>query len=293
MTPAIPNPLYTEDEPTRQLRALMRRPEGQISLAEAALWIAAMEYPQLDRAGYIARLDALAAPLPARIGAGTDPTKVIAAINQRLFEEEGFRGSSEDYYDPRNSYLNDVMDRRSGIPIMLSTIYLELAARIGFPLAGVGMPGHYIVRHRYFDIFIDPFEQGRVLSVADCQERMHKALGQELPFEHELLEAAPKLRTVMRMLNNLRNVYSGTRQFTRALRLTELALALNPESGPEWAVVLSSDLRQRAALLMEMRRYSPALATLERYLDLDPKAEDVADIRKTAINLRRTLAQMN
>lgn len=281
------------DEPTRQLRTLMRKPEEQISVAEAALWIATTEYPHLDRASYIARLDALAAPLPERIGAETDPLRIIAAINHRLFEEEGFHGNSEDYYDPRNSYLNDVMDRRVGIPIMLSTVYLEVAARLNFPLAGVGMPGHYLVRHRYFDVFIDPYEKGEVLTIEQCQDRMHKALGQELPFERELLEPAPKLRTVMRMLNNLRNVYAGTRQFARALRIVELALALNPETGGEWEVVMSTDLRQRAGLLMEMRRYSQALATLERYLELDPKADDAADIRKTAVNLRRTLAQMN
>ena len=183
------------DEPTRQLRALMRRPEEQISVAEAALWVATMEYPRLDRSAYIARLDALAAPLPERIGAETDPLAIIAAINHRLFEEEGFRGNSEDYYDPRNSFLNDVMDRRCGIPIMLSTIYLEMAARLNFPLAGVGMPGHYLVRHRYFDIFIDPFEKGQVLTIEQCQERMHKALGHELPFERELLEPADRKST--------------------------------------------------------------------------------------------------
>ena len=302
MTPPLPDPslpesaltpLAPDDEAVRQIRALMRRPEEQISLAEAALWIASIEYPQLDRAACLAQLDALAAPLAARVVGQTDPLRIIAAINERLFSEEGFRGNAEDFYDARNSYLNDVLVRRRGIPIMLSTIYLEVAARINFPLAGVGMPGHYLVRHRFFDIFIDAFEQGATLTVAECEQRMHKALGQVLPFDQELLEAAPKLRTVMRMLNNLRNVYAGTRQLTRALRLTELALALNPESGPEWELVMANDLRQRAALLMEMRRYSPALATLERYLELDPKADDAADIRKTAVNIRRTLAQMN
>jgi regulator of sirC expression with transglutaminase-like and TPR domain len=293
MTITIPNPLLPADEPVRQLRALMRKPDEQISLAEAALWIAAIEYPEMDRGGYLARLDELAAPLVPRLTGETDPTNIIAAINERLFKEEGFRGNTEDYYDPRNSYLNDVMDRRRGIPIMLSTIYLELASRLNFPLAGVGMPGHYLVRHTYFDIFIDPFEQGRTLSVEECEQRMHKALGQELPFEKELLEPAPKLRTVLRMLNNLRNVYAATRQLNRALRITELALALNPESGSEWTVVMASDLRHRAALLTEMRRYAQALETLERYLELDPKADDAADIRKTAISIRRNLAQMN
>jgi len=293
MIPAIPNLSLPDDEPVRQLRALMRRPEEQISLAEAALWIASLEYPEMDRAAYLARLDELAKPLLPRLAGETDPTNIIAAINERLFKEEGFRGNTEDFYDPRNSYLNDVMDRRRGIPIMLSTIYLELASRLSFPLAGVGMPGHYLVRHTYFDIFIDPFEQGRTLTVDECEERMHKALGEKLPFEKELLEPAPKLRTVMRMLNNLRNVYAATRQLTRALRITELALALNPETNDEWAVVMASDLRHRAGLLMEMRRYSQALATLERYLELDPKADDAADIRKTALQIRRNLAQLN
>ena len=294
MTHSLPeHPLSIDDESLRQLRSLLRQPEEQISLAEVALWIAACEYPHLDRAKYLSQLDALAAPLPPHIAGETDPNKSIAAINQRLFVEEGFRGNSEDYYDARNSYLNEVMDRHCGIPIMLSTIYREVASRINFPLVGVGMPGHFLVKHTYIDIFIDPYEQGSIISEAECEQRMHKALGREIPFDRELLAPSPKLRTVMRMLNNLRNVYAGTRQFTRALRMTELALALNPESGGEWTLVLANDLRQKAGLLMELRLYSPALAALERYLEIIPEADDAADIRKAAVNIRRTLAQMN
>jgi regulator of sirC expression with transglutaminase-like and TPR domain len=199
--------------------------------------------------------------------------------------EEGFCGNTQDYYDPRNSFLNDVLDRKTGIPIMLSTVYLELADRLRFPLVGVGMPGHYLVRHPYFDILIDPFTQGRILAAADCEKRMREVLGESVPFHESYLDGVSKLHTVTRMLNNLRNVYLSLRQFPKALQITELVLVLHPDSPDE--------TRQKAAFLLELRRYSEALAALERYLELAPKADDAEELKQTAVNLRRTLAQLN
>src|SRR5689334_8183875 len=134
-----------------RLRELMQRSEDAVSLAEAALLIAACEYPDLDGQGYIRRLDEMAAAalrhLPQDRNQDRGPFEIIAGINRYLFEEEGFSGNSDDYYDPRNSFLNEVMDRKTGIPIMLSTIYLEIAGRLDFPLVGVGMPGHFLVKY--------------------------------------------------------------------------------------------------------------------------------------------------
>jgi len=227
----------------------------------------------------------MAATLAPRLPERTDPLHVISQINRFLFMEEGFCGNTEDYYDPRNSFLNDVLDRKTGIPIMLSTVYLEIAERLRFPLVGVGMPGHYLVRHPYFDILIDPFTQGRILAAADCEKRMREVLGDEVPFHESYLKGVNKLHTVTRMLNNLRNVYLNLRQFPKALQITELVLALHPDSPDE--------TRQKAAFLLELRRYSEALAALERYLELAPEASDAEELKQTAVNLRRTLAQLN
>jgi regulator of sirC expression with transglutaminase-like and TPR domain len=277
-----------EEQPSEvgeRLYDVMRQPEERISLAEAALVIAGCEYPDLDRARYIRRLDDMAATLAPRVPERTDPLHVISQINRFLFMEEGFCGNTQDYYDPRNSFLNDVLDRKTGIPIMLSTVYLELADRLRFPLVGVGMPGHYLVRHPYFDILIDPFTQGRILAAADCEKRMREVLGESVPFHESYLDGVSKLHTVTRMLNNLRNVYLSLRQFPKALQITELVLILHPDSPDE--------TRQKAAFLLELRRYSEALAALERYLELAPKADDAEELKQTAVNLRRTLAQLN
>src|SRR5262249_39549496 len=156
-----------EQQPVAErLSSLMQQPEDAISLAEAALLIASCEYPTLKSSAYIERLDRMADAVQRRAAQETDPFRTIGAMNEHLFEEQGFSGNSDDYYDPRNSFLNDVLDRKTGIPIMLSTVYLEVAQRLQFPLVGVGMPGHFLVKHPYFNILIDPFSGGRVVSEA-------------------------------------------------------------------------------------------------------------------------------
>lgn len=268
-----------------QLCRLMQQAEEKVSLAEAALLIASMEYPALETSPYLQRLDKMAARVLARSSHATDPYQTIEEMNRCLFREEGFCGNSEDYYDPRNSFLNEVLDRKTGIPIMLSTVYLEVATRLSFPLVGVGMPGHFLVKHPYFSILIDPYSQGRILTEADCEQRMKRVLGDSVPFHVAYLEGVSKLHTVTRMLNNLRNVYLDLRQFPKAYQINELVLALHPES--------TRELRQKAAFLIEMRRLPEAAATLDRYLELAPEAEDTAELKQTAVNLRKALAQMN
>jgi regulator of sirC expression with transglutaminase-like and TPR domain len=227
--------------------------------------------------------------MAARVGdlivAPADPFAVIGAMNRHLFEVEGFTGNTKDYYDPRNSYLNDVLDRKTGIPIMLSTVYLEVAERLRFPLVGVGMPGHFIVKHPYFDILIDPFSGGRVLALADCERRMKQLLGDAVPFHPSHLAGVTKKHTVTRMLNNLRNLFMELRQFQKALEITDLVLLLHPHS-PE-------DIRQKAAFLIELRRHSEAAAAVDSYLQLAPEGDDAEEMKATARNLRRALAQMN
>ena len=268
-----------------RLAEVMQQPEERISLAEAALLIAANEYPDLDATQYIRRLDAMADTVGKRIGGEADPFLMIERINQFLFQEEGFSGNTHDYYDPRNSFLNEVLDRKTGIPITLSTLYLEMAGRLNIPLVGVGMPGHFLVKHPYFDILIDPFDQGRILSEDDCRARMQQVLGDSVPFDKSFLDAADKRQIVTRMLNNLRGIYVNSRQYQKALDMSELVLAFHPDS-PE-------ERKQRAALLLHLRRYSDAVADLNFYLEHNPGADDVVQVRQTVANLRNTLAQMN
>ena len=274
-----------QDRVQHHLAELMMRPEEQISLAEAALAIAASEYPNLDAQRYIRRLDGMAETLAGRVAGETDPFRIIAQINHFLYQEEGFFGNTQEYYDPRNSFLNEVLDRKVGIPITLSTIYLEIAERLRFPLVGVGMPGHFLVKHPYFQILIDPFGQGRILTESDCKTRMEQVLGDSVEFHPSFLDGVGKRHIVMRMLNNLRAIYLNARQYAKALEITDLSLAVQPDSAEEH--------KQRAALLLHLRRYSEAAAELHFYVEHSPDADDAQEVRETLANLRRTIAQMN
>ena len=268
-----------------RLAELTRQPEEQIRLAEAALVIASAEYPSLDPASYLQRLDSMAAAVGSRLAGETDCFRIIGAINGFLFEEEGFFGNSKEYYDPRNSFLNEVLDRRTGIPITLSTVYLEIAERLRFPLVGVGLPGHFLVKHPYFHIFIDPFERGRLLSESDCRARMQKVLGDSIEFHPSFLEGVGKRHIVVRILNNLRTVYYSARQYRKALDVTGLALAVQPDSPDQ--------RKQRAGLLLHLGRYSEAASDLNFYLQQTPPPDDADEVRETLTKLRRTIARMN
>jgi len=267
------------------LQKMMQQPDEQISLARAALVVAAGEYPDLDPAKYIQRLDAMAAAIGERITGEMDFMHVIERLNQYLFEEEGFVGNAQDYYDPRNSFLNDVMDRKTGIPITLSTVYLEIAERLKMPLVGVGLPGHFLVKHPYFDILIDPYSKGRILSEEDCRQQMNDLMGDSVPFDKCYLEAVSKRHIIGRMLNNLRSIYMNARQFPKALLITEMALVIQPDAPHEW--------KHRAALLVHLHRYRDAIADLNHYLLLEPATEDADEIRKMITDLQRSLARLN
>jgi len=150
---------------------LVSRPEPAIDLAEAAFLIAKEEYPDLDIAQYLSHLDAMAADVRSRPGGVEDPLRLFTGLGDYLFREQGFRGNTEDYYDPRNSFLNEVLDRRTGIPITLSAVYMEVGRRLGLRLHGVGMPGHFLVKYvgPNEEIIVDPFHGGAIVSPADCQ----------------------------------------------------------------------------------------------------------------------------
>jgi regulator of sirC expression with transglutaminase-like and TPR domain len=262
--------------------------EHQISLARAALTIARMEYPDLDADDYLSRLDWYASRVEQMLPDIPDIPQVVGAINYVLFREEEFRGNTADYYDPRNSFLNDVLDRKLGIPITLAIVYMEVAQRIGFPLFGVGMPGHFLLKHYDTagnETFIDPFNSGDILTRADCQSRLDEIYSGQIPLQPEFLHTVTRRQLLTRVLNNLRNIYMERRDFRRALVIVDLVLAIHPRS--------AEDMKQRAMLRYSMEQLRGAAEDLETYARMAPDASDADEMRQTALSLRRRLAMLN
>ena len=262
--------------------------DERIDLVRAALTIARSEYPYLDSAKYAARIDELARRVKRLAPESGDAADCIVALNRVLFEEDQFHGNRADYYDPRNSFLNDVLDRKLGIPITLALIYMEVAKRAGFPLVGVGMPGHFLLKHYDVDgreILIDPFNRGSILTPSDCQQRLDELYGGQMRLEPQFLMAVNRRQVLVRLLNNLRSIYLTGRNFRKALPIVDLILAIYPRS-PE-------DVKQRAMLRWSLGQSRGALADLEDYLKMSPEASDADEIRQTATSMRRMLATMN
>lgn len=262
--------------------------DEHVDLLCAALAIARLEYPDLQIKPYIAQVDALAARVAARIPHAGDEAQTIAALNHVLFAEERFRGNDADYYDPRNSFLNDVLDRRLGIPITLALLYLEVARRVEFPLFGVGLPGHFLLKH--YDpegrqVVLDPFHQGRLMSPEDCQRQLDRIYGGQLQLAPEMLVAVTRRQMLVRMLANLKAIYLARRDLRRALPVVDLVLAIYPRS--------AEDVKQRAVLRFNLGQTRGALADFDDYLKMAPEASDADEIRQTALAIRRQLAMMN
>lgn len=266
---------------------LVRRPDASIDLAEASLLIAKEEYPELDIASYLARLDRLADDVRGLASAGSDPHRLIAGLSEYLFQRLGFRGNAEDYYDPKNSFLNDVLDRRLGIPITLSTVYLEVGRRLGLSFRGVGMPGHFLVKYlgRGEEIVIDPFGGGAIVSPCDCQRILDRIYDGKIRFEPGMLSTVGTRQILARMLANLKAIYFNNEEYGKALSAVEHLLILHPHE--------ASEIRDRGLLACQLRRYAEAMSDLERYLRLAPEANDSATIREHLCALRKRAAALN
>jgi regulator of sirC expression with transglutaminase-like and TPR domain len=278
--------LNTLPEPRKLFAELVAQPDEKLDLAEAALLVACEEYPGLDVSGYLARLSRWAGALRERIQ-GDTPEAIVAGLNRLLFEEEGFRGNTKDYYDPRNSFLNDVLDRRIGIPITLSAVYMEVARRAGFAASGVGLPGHFLVRLRARggERLIDPFHEGVMLSRAECQERLDLIYDGKLKLEAEMLAACGRKAMLGRMLRNLKAIYVRSGDQARALGIVELLLILNPES--------AEDLRDRGLIHAALDCYAYAARDLGAYLERAPKTHEAATLRRKLEEMHQKAQRLN
>jgi regulator of sirC expression with transglutaminase-like and TPR domain len=270
----------------RRLVDLAHRRHGETDLAEAALLIAAEAYPGLDIRRHLDRLDALAAEARAsQSAAGSDPASQARWLTRFLYREQGFRGNAEHYYDPRNSYLNEVLERRTGIPITLAVVYIEVARRLGIPARGVGFPGHFLVKHPGApEAIVDPFS-GALLTARECEQRLETALGsgQRLTAEH--LAPATPLDILVRVLRNLKRIHVEAEAWLDALAASERILLLLPDQ-PE-------ELRERGLLLERLDCFDEAAADLERTLELAPEQPDAEALRAHALLLRVRADRLN
>jgi regulator of sirC expression with transglutaminase-like and TPR domain len=271
MSPHLPSS-PPPDCPRGLFTALALRRDEEIDLAEGALLISAEENPGLDVRRWLAYLDELAAeaaPLVAAAGStaggGSDLAR-LDALRGFLFEDQGFRGEREHYGDPANSFLDRVLERRAGIPITLATVMLEVARRIGLPLLGVGLPGHFLVRHALHPaVLLDPFD-GRFVSHHDCQAMIARLGDGRLPFHPRLLAPVTTRAMLHRLLNNLRAVHFARGDMERTLGALDRMLLLFPDDAVH--------LRERGLHHLHRGDLVAALEDLTRYIAVEPEAPD-------------------
>ncbi len=258
-------------------------PEAEINLGEAALILAADEYSDLDVSRYLAQLDAMAQTLLPRLPSARDPEATIAALNQYLFQELKFYGNRENYYDPRNSYLNDVLTRRKGLPIALSVVVLALAQRLELPIVGVGLPGHFCVKWQAAarEIVLDPFNGGEILDHAAAQRIVRETFHPHAEFDAAWLEAVGAKYILIRMLNNLKGWFAQRQNLRRVQQIVDKLLILEPRA--------RNEIREMALLSLRLGAYRQAAIYLEQYLLAHPDAADAEELRGY---LRFTLDQV-
>jgi regulator of sirC expression with transglutaminase-like and TPR domain len=267
----------------RHFAELIARPE--IPLAAAALAIAEEEYPHLPAEDYLSRIEELAGRVEARLPPRRTGAEVLAALREVLFDEAGFRGNQDHYYDPRNSFLNEVLDRRLGIPISLSVLFLAVGRRVGLAVDGVGFPGHFMVKLSAAgrELFIDPYRHGEILTAEECAERW-KSHGRGA-FDRRWLEAASARQILGRMLHNLKRIYVEAGDDVRTLWVIDRLLLLAPGD--------LSERRDRGLVSARLGGTDAAVADLEAYLAGNADAQDATEVRDLVEQLRKRHTFLN
>jgi regulator of sirC expression with transglutaminase-like and TPR domain len=279
-------------EPFTQLLA---QEDARIDLAEACLMIAQDAYPDLPVERYLGDIERMALRLRARMPQSCGAESRVAALNEFLYEELGYRGNTEQYYDPRNSYLNEVMERRTGIPITLGVLYMVLGRRIGLPLEGVSFPGHFLVRLRLRAgmLVLDPFAAGASQTEADLRERLARVIPAgvaddvpvaQLPLE-QFLEPATHKQILARVLRNLKAIYRDGDKPRELLDVLNRMLIVAPDAAGE--------LRDRGIVYQRLECYRAAFKDLADYVGREPDAPDIADVRARLIEVSALCARLN
>ncbi|MDD9983862.1 MAG: tetratricopeptide repeat protein [Gammaproteobacteria bacterium] len=279
----MPNPL------TSNFEALASKPDEALDIARIALALATDAYPDLDPGVYLAWLDATAETIAGAADLAMPLPERLAMLDHQLFEVQGFSGNDDDYFDPRNSYLNDVIERRTGIPITLSVVYLEVGWRLGMPLVPVSFPAHFLVASTGAGrVFIDPFNHGARVSAEELVARlapMAGGSGQARQILPRVTAPASRREVAMRMLRNLRQIYAKQKDFDRLLVVTNRMVALDPKD--------PAALRERGHVLAELECYQAAYHDYQHYLRLAPLALDAADIQARIERIRPIATRLN
>ncbi|MCH9017400.1 MAG: transglutaminase family protein [Chloroflexi bacterium] len=267
---------------------IVQQPEEDIPLDRAALYLAGEEYPEIDVTAGLAQLDAFAAQVSQRVTYEAAPSDLARAIAAYLFDELGFQGNSGEYYSPENSFLNRVLETRTGIPITLSLLFLEVARRLGLNCSGVGLPGHFIVGLDDSEEYLDPFHAGAILSAVDCRTLVQKMSGGRLEWTDAFLAPYSKHDILFRILNNLKSVYMQSKEYTKAVGVIQRMAIINPS--------LPSLYQEQAWCHAQQHEYRLAIETLESYLEQaqdTASPEDAKRVKDQIIGLWSSLSRLN
>ena len=273
-----------------QFMKIVSGPDEEINLAEAALVIASEEYIDLDIAAYLARLDDMAATLKRRLRPDISSADTIIALNRFLFTELGFTGNTTDYYDPRNSFLNEVLDRKCGIPITLALVYIEIGRRIGLPVQGVSFPAHFLVKclMREGTVVLDPFARGVSLSFEEIKQRV-KSINNDMEPPRSvvasMLATASNKDILVRLLRNLKAIFSHHREWLKALTATDRIISAMPD--------LAEEYRDRGMIYLNLECFRAALFDFQAYLKMLPVAQDADAVRIKVVELQGAASRLN
>src|SRR5687768_13639852 len=274
---------------------ILRREDARIDLARACLMIAEDAYPGLDVERYMGEIERMALRLRGRLPQNSSGEERVVALNQFLYEDLGYWGNTDDYYDPRNSYLNEVIERKTGIPITLSILYMELGRRIGLPLEGVSFPGHFLVRLRLRGgtLVLDPFSGGAPQSEEELRCRVKRVIpdgvaddlpASELPLD-QFLEPASNRQILLRVLRNLKGIYRKSDKPERMLDVLNRMLLVTPGA--------SAELRDRGYIYQRLECYRAAFKDLTDYTEREPDAPDLYEVRSKLMELSARCARLN
>jgi len=281
--------MLMSDNPARKaFEKLLHLPDQDINLAEAALMIARLEYPELNIDDYLSKIQAIASEINNRLPETANAAEILKQLNHVLFIEKGYEGNTEVYYDPRNSFLNDVIERKLGIPISLSILYIELGHALGLPLSGVAFPGHFLVKLEISDgaIVLDPYFGGISLNEEDIEERLHEYYGPKLDKSrlHGVLATSSNKDIILRVLRNLRNLYMQEENWEKALPIADIMVNLDTDQ--------ADALKARASIYDKLECLTPALADYSAYLKISPNSNADQYIRARVMDLAQSVRQV-
>jgi regulator of sirC expression with transglutaminase-like and TPR domain len=269
----------------RRFQEIAGLPDPLLDLVEASLVIALEENPSLDLQHYMDEVRTWSEAVRARLEGSRDVDRIVETINRLMFEEEGFHGENDDYYDPRSALLSEALERHAGLPIALSVLYLELSRRVGVEAAGVALPGRFLVKFTgpFGVLVIDPFDGGRVLSTVEMQKILDGMFGGGVKLREQHLRAYSPKEVLARELAQLKSAYLAQHDLPRAAASIDRLLILDDRDAYE--------VRDRATLAMQMHAYRQSIDLFERYLALMPSADDRSHVREQVAYLRAWLDQ--